>query len=339
MNQQTAIVILNYNGIDFLAKFLPILIENTAEAQIIIADNASTDDSVNFLNTNFPEIRIIKLFKNFGFAEGYNHALKQVDTRYYVLLNSDVEVTKNWLPPLINQLENQSVAACQPKILSFSNKEYFEYAGAAGGFIDYFGYPFCRGRIISNVEKDNGQYDDAKNIFWATGACLAIKADLFHAVAGFDGDFFAHMEEIDLCWRLQNAGYDIIYTSESKVYHVGGGTLPKSNSFKSFLNFRNGLFMVYKNFPKKNFYLRIFLRMILDGLAGLSYFIKGNFADFEAVFKAHMAFYKNLGKLNAKRKNLQTNQQVKSKLATEYSKSIIWEFLKNSKLKFSDLKF
>ena len=337
--KETAIVILNYNGLKFLADFLPILIKNTPDsAEIIVADNASTDNSVKLLEEKFPEIGLIVLPKNYGYAEGYNQALKQINCKYYVLLNSDVEVSANWLPPLIKLLEvNPDIAASQPKILSYNEKNNFEYAGAAGGYIDYFGYPFCRGRIISNIEQDLGQYDDTKKIFWASGACLAIKSEAFHKIGGFDGDFFAHMEEIDLCWRLQLAGYEIQYTSLSTVYHVGGGTLHKSNPFKTYLNFRNGLWMIFKNMPSKYFYLRIFCRMVMDGIAALSFLAKGQFKDFKAVFKAHISFYANIPQLLKKRAEIKKLPNSQTILPSIYKLSIIWEVLKRKKIKFSDL--
>ncbi|MES2795953.1 MAG: glycosyltransferase family 2 protein [Bacteroidota bacterium] len=336
--QNVAVVILNFNGKDFLNEFLPIVIQNTPHtARIIVADNHSMDGSILYLQENFPTVQIISLPANYGFAKGYNKALSQIEAEYFILLNSDVEVTPNWLEPLIDQLANPNVAACQPKILSYHRKEYFEYAGAAGGFIDSFGYPICRGRVISNLEKDDGQYDDHSKIFWASGACMAIKSKLFHKVRGFDDDFFAHMEEIDLCWRLQLAGHEIVYTSESVVYHIGGGTLSATNPFKTYLNFRNGLAMVFKNLPQENFIPKIFFRLVLDGIAGLGYLAKGQFGNFLAVIKAHFSFYGQLKSLIQKRNQVKKITINKSNLATIIPKSLIWEYLKKSSLKFSDL--
>ena len=269
---KTAVVILNWNGRKFLEQFLPSLIQNTQDenTQIVIADNNSSDDSIEFLNKNYPSIRQIIFDKNYGFTGGYNQALKQIEAKYFVLLNSDIEVTQNWLNPLVNLLESDNtIATCQPKIRSFHQKEYFEYAGAAGGFIDKYGYPFCRGRILDTVEKDMNQYNDIKDIFWASGACMLIRSDIFKQLNGFDDDFFAHMEEIDLCWRIKTAGHRIVYNPESVVFHVGGGTLPNNSPFKLYLNFRNNLFLLYKNLPEKNFVPVLVTRMLLDGLSAM----------------------------------------------------------------------
>jgi GT2 family glycosyltransferase len=250
---KTAVVILNWNGRNFLETFLPSVLEYSARcADVIVADNASTDDSVAFLQEHYPQIRIIEHPKNGGFSKGYNDALKQIDAEYYILLNSDVEVTPNWITPVIEMMDaDPSIAACQPKLRSFEDRSQFEYAGAAGGFIDAYGYPFCRGRIFDVLEEDRGQYDDACEVFWATGACLFVRADLYHALGGLDEDFFAHMEEIDFCWRLKNNGHKVMYCPDSTVYHVGGGALPKSSPRKTYLNFRNNLALLVKNLPSK----------------------------------------------------------------------------------------
>lgn len=300
---KVAIVILNWNGKQYLEKFLPTVIEySKKDAQIIVADNASTDDSVSYITENFPEVSIIHNKENYGFAKGYNEALKLVKSEYYVLLNSDVEVTENWINPIIELLEkDDSIAACQPKIKDYYNKDYFEYAGAAGGFIDRLGYPFCRGRIFESLEKDNGQYNDTIEIFWATGACLFIKAKCFHEVGGLDDFFFAHMEEIDLCWRLKNKGYKIMFSPDSTIYHVGGGTLNKMNPQKTFFNFRNSLLMLHKNLPKGKILTTILKRLILDGAAGIKILLEGKPSHFIAIIKAHFSFYSSLKQNKAKR--------------------------------------
>ncbi|MDR1973933.1 MAG: glycosyltransferase family 2 protein [Bacteroidales bacterium] len=294
-NVKVATVILNWNGKHFLEKFLPVLLScNTQErSEIIIADNASTDESVSFLKNNYPNIRIIENSFNEGFAGGYNTALKQVEAEYYILLNSDIEVTPHWIEPIIEMMDNdKKIAAVQPKILSYYEKEKFEYAGAAGGFIDYLGYPFCRGRIFANTEKDEHQYDNVCEIFWATGAAIFVRAEVYHSLGGLDRDFFAHQEEIDFCWRAKNNGYKIMYCPNSTIYHIGGGTLPKSSARKTYLNFRNNFALLYKNLPKNKFLKIFFLRFPLDILAAFSFLAKGNLAEFFAVFKAFRDFLK-----------------------------------------------
>lgn len=290
---QIAIVILNWNGRHFLEKFLPGVVQHSKDlARIVVADNASGDDSLAFLRTNFPEVDIIQLDQNYGFTGGYNRALQQVPEPYYVLLNSDVEVTEGWLTPLLKFMEKHpEAAACQPKIRSYNDRHLLEHAGAAGGFIDYLGYPFCRGRLYNHLEEDKGQYDQAVPVFWATGACLFIRKDDFHRENGFDENFFAHMEEIDLCWRLQQSGKEIWVIPGSTVYHVGGGTLPKNNPRKTFFNFRNNLMMLFKNLPGHRLIWLIPVRLLLDGLAGIKFFIDGDRKDTLAVIKAHFAFY------------------------------------------------
>ena len=261
--------------------------------EIIVADNASTDDSVVYIEENHPRIHIIKLDENYGFAEGYNKALRQVDADYYVLLNTDVEVTAGWLQPMLDMMRQKpDIAACMPKIRSAADRASFEHAGAAGGFIDKYGYAFCRGRVFHTVEKDNGQYDAETEIFWATGACCMIRAKLFHEMGGFDDNFFAHMEEIDLCWRLKNAGYTIWYTPRSVVYHIGGGMLPQSSPFKTFLNYRNNLLMMYKNLPTNCHKRILFIRMTLDWISALHSLLKGDVSVLKAVGKAHKSYRK-----------------------------------------------
>lgn len=338
---KTAVVILNWNGQQMFDTFLPSVIQhsNPGTAEIFVADNGSTDQSVEYLLKNFPSVKIIQLERNYGFAEGYNQALKQVDADYFVLLNSDVKVTPNWLESCINLCEqDQKIAVIQPKILSYNNPGEFEYAGAAGGFIDRYGYPFCRGRILNRIEKDSGQYNQPSPIFWASGACMFIRSSTFKEAGGLDGDFWAHMEEIDLCWRLKNSGYKIVYQPESVVYHLGGGTLSYGSPKKVYLNFRNNLWMLFKNLPKHQF-KRIFLaRMILDGVAAVKFILGFNFREFWAVVKAHYAFYKNLGKLIEKRKQVQKSVIVKEHNEV-YTKSIMWKFFLEKKRRFSELGF
>lgn len=287
-----AVVILNWNGIKLLEQFLPSVIQFSQDAAIYVADNASTDDSVNFVKQNFPTVKIIKNTGNHGFAKGYNDALKEVDAEIYALVNSDIEVTENWLKPIIETFDSEkNTAIIQPKILDFKNKEYFEYAGAAGGFIDKFGYPFCRGRIFDTIEKDNGQYNDNCEIFWASGACFFIRKKLYDELEGFDETFFAHQEEIDLCWRAQNDGHVIKYCHQSIVYHVGGATLQQGNPKKTYLNFRNSLLMMVKNLPKKGLFFVVFFRMILDGIAAVRFLLQGKFKHTLAILHAHFSFY------------------------------------------------
>ena len=292
---RTAIVILNFNGKSWLEKFLPTVILHSSISEIFVIDNASTDDSIHYLKENFPSVSIIINKENHGFAGGYNVGLKSIKADIYCLLNSDVEVTKNWIEPVLNLFErDKNIAAIQPKILSFSDKTKFEFAGAAGGFIDNVGYPFCRGRNFETIEKDSGQYDDETEIFWASGCALFIRSSDFWADNGFDERFFAHQEEIDLCWRLKNAGKKIFYTHRSTVYHVGGGTLNKTNPTKTFLNFRNNLIMLVKNLPLVTLLWVIPLRLILDGFAAIFLAKKEGFPHFIAVLKAHFSFYSQI---------------------------------------------
>ncbi|MBK6264859.1 glycosyltransferase family 2 protein [Marivirga sp. S37H4] len=293
MPDQVAVVILNYNGRNYLEQFLPSVIKHSKPHQVIVADNASTDDSISFLETHYPELRLIRLEENTGYAGGYNKALAQVEADYFILLNSDVEVTPDWIDPVIRLMQqNPKIVACQPKIKSFHQKSHFEYAGAAGGFIDYLGYPFCRGRILSSLEEDNGQFDDDKEVFWATGACLFVKSKDFFELGGLDDQFFAHMEEIDFCWRAKNAGYQIYYSSESTIYHVGGGTLQSESPYKTYLNFRNNLLMLYKNLNKMEFDSIYKQRKWLNYLAALQFFLKGKTTNAQAVLKADKDFHK-----------------------------------------------
>lgn len=329
-----AVVILNWNGKRFLEKFLPFLISNnSAGAEIIIADNASTDDSIDFLQKNYPVIRIIRNDANYGFAKGYNVALSQLEAEYFVLLNSDIEVTSKWIEPVIALMDSdKSIAACQPKILSYSEKEKFEYAGAAGGFIDKYGYPFCQGRIFQELETDKKQYEAAREIFWATGACLFVRAELYKKYGGLDDDFFAHMEEIDFCWRMKNIGYKIMYCSQSVIYHVGGGTLPKKNPKKTFLNFRNNFILLYKNLPSSQLFKVFAARLLLDGVAGTKFLFEGHVKDFFAVIHAHFSFYFTLGRHRKKRKALQ--QKDTSNI---YQRSIVYQHYMKGVKTFSQL--
>lgn len=313
---KTAVVILNWNGRLFLEAFLPTIIDTSGSAaEVIIADNNSSDDSISFLKKNFPEIRIIHNGGNYGYAGGYNRALKQIDADYFVLLNSDIEVTENWIEPVISLMESDPlIAACQPKILSFKNRDAFEYAGAAGGFIDRYGYPFCRGRLFQSIEKDEGQYNEVAEIFWASGACMFVRAKYFHEVGGLDEDFFAHMEEIDICWRLKHLGYKIMYCPYSTVYHVGGGSLDKSSPKKTYLNIRNNNTMLYKNLPPAQLFPVFISRFFLDFLAAIKFLIDGGVRHFGAVTRAHLGFYFSYKKNRLKRQ--QISHQNVSKIYT-----------------------
>lgn len=332
---ETAVVILNYNGKHFLQQFLPGVIAHSGTAKVIVADNASTDDSVQFLKENFQnQVEIIQLHTNLGYCGGYNASLKQIKAEYYVLLNSDVEVTPGWIEPVMSLFKgDDSIAAAQPKILSYHTRDEFEYAGAAGGFIDSLGYPFCRGRIFNSFEKDSGQYNDTRQIFWATGACLFIRASVFHKHNGFDEDFFAHMEEIDLCWRIQQTGMKIFYTGGSYVYHVGGGTLAKSNPRKTYFNFRNGLSLLVKNLSRTQLFWKIPLRLMLDWIAAAKFLLTGSPADAWAVVRAHVSFIKNLGRDYSKRSLPQV-----APIGTIYKGLLLIDYYLKGKRNFSDLR-
>lgn len=309
-----AVVILNWNGEKLLEQFLPSIIQFSPEATIYVADNASTDSSISFIKEKFPSIKIILNKSNLGFAGGYNEALKQVDADIFALVNSDIEVTENWLKPIIETYEKEpNTAIIQPKILDYKRKEYFEYAGAAGGFIDKYGYPFCRGRIFETLEKDHGQYNDNCEIFWASGACFFIRTSVYKELNGFDSDFFAHQEEIDLCWRAINKGYKIKYNSQSVVYHVGGATLQQGNPRKTELNFRNSLAMLVKNIPQKQLFSVILIRLILDGIAGIQFLFQGKLDHFLAILKAHFQFYNQFFINYKKRDQIQTEKYYNTK--------------------------
>jgi GT2 family glycosyltransferase len=331
---KTAIVILNWNGQKLLEQFLPSVVNfSLDEATIYIADNASTDDSVSYVKTHFPSVKIIKNSQNGGYSKGYNDALKTIDADIYCLLNSDVEVTENWLKPITEAFRNDiNTAIIQPKLLDFKEKTKFEYAGAGGGFIDVFGYPYCRGRIFNYLETDHGQFDDETEIFWASGACLFIRSTVYHEVGGLDEDYFAHQEEIDLCWRTQNLGYKVKYVGSSSVYHVGGATLKETNPHKTFLNFRNSLLNVVKNVPKERFLFVIFSRLLLDGIAGLKFIIELRPIHTLAIIKAHISLYKNSIKFLKKRKKLQ-------KKSTYFKHtSIVSQYFIFHRIKFKNLK-
>lgn len=299
-----AIAILNWNGKSWLEKFLPNVLENSQSAEVYVIDNASTDDSVAYISTCFPSVKIVINQQNHGFAGGYNEGLKQIHADIYCLLNSDVEVTPGWLDPVAALFEKSpDIAAIQPKVLDYNRKNFFEFAGAGGGLIDNLGYPYCRGRIFENIEEDKGQYNDETEIFWASGCCLFIRSEDFWKENGFDARFFAHQEEIDLCWRLKNSGRKIYYTGKSAIYHVGGGTLQKQNSRKTYLNIRNNLSMMLKNLPSDKLYL-IFIRLCLDGIAGIYFMFKHGFSHTWAVIKAHFGFYAQLpGTLKLRQQN------------------------------------
>ena len=322
--KKLAIVILNWNGRHLLETFLSNVVENSVDAEIIIADNASTDDSISYIRSNFPTIQIIQNDQNYGFAEGYNRSLQNVTAELILLLNSDIEVTANWLNPLLKTMEDPEIAGCQPKILSYKQRNHFEHAGASGGFIDKDYFPFCRGRIFDHFEEDHGQYDDEREIFWATGAAFLIRKELFTKAGGFDRDFFAHMEEIDLCWRIKKMGYRFHVVPESVVYHLGGGTLPYSSPRKVYLNFRNSLIMLIKNhsgwlFPK------LFWRMTLDGIAAIRFLIRGEMKQFFAVFNAHIYQYKNLRSLLKKRREIKSTEKNPNETGL-FQGSIIWNY-------------
>jgi GT2 family glycosyltransferase len=325
--KKIAVVILNWNGARLLKQFLPSIVKYSQHATIYLADNNSTDDSIAVVKEHFPSITIIQNEANYGYANGYNIALANVEEEYYALVNSDIEVTENWLAPILSIFDSKSeIAIIQPKILDYKNKSYFEYAGAAGGFIDKFGFPFCRGRVFDTIEKDHGQYDDEQEIFWASGACFFIIKEVFRKLNGFDGEFFAHQEEIDLCWRAFNLGYKVKYTYKSIVYHVGAATLNQSNPKKTFLNFRNSLLMLVKNLPKSKLIWIIFIRLCLDGLAGIQFIMKGKFNHCFAIIKAHLYFYLLIAKNLQKRNTTQQAQYY-------YTNSIVYRyFIKNTRL-------
>ncbi|TMM31002.1 glycosyltransferase family 2 protein [Polaribacter aestuariivivens] len=331
---KTAIVILNWNGQKLLEQFLPSVVSFSSElADIYVADNASTDTSISYIKEFFPSVKIIENAINGGYAKGYNDALQIIDADIYCLLNSDVEVTENWLVPILHLFKTEEkTAIIQPKLLDFKDKKKFEYAGAGGGFVDLYGYPYCRGRVFNNLETDDGQFNDTKEIFWASGACLFIRSKIYHHVKGLDEDYFAHQEEIDLCWRTQNIGYKVKYVGSSTVYHVGGATLQETNPHKTYLNFRNSLLNVIKNVPKKWFLFVVFSRLILDGIAGIKFIVELRPIHTWAILKAHFSFYKNFFKFLGKRRKLQKKQDY------NLHTSIVWQYFVLGRKKFDDLK-
>ena len=337
--KKTSVIILNWNGKKLLQQFLPSVLAHslTDDTEVIVADNGSTDDSVSFLQTHFPHVPLILFDKNYGFAEGYNRAIEQVESDYVVLLNSDIEITENWLPPLLDYLDQHpEVSAVQPKIKDFFHREKFEYAGAAGGFIDKYGYPFCRGRILHVLETDTGQYDDTVPIFWASGACMVIRRKDYLQAGGLDARFFAHQEEIDLCWRLNARGKKMVCVSASVVYHVGGASLDKENPQKLYLNFRNNLLMIYKNEPPATLISTFSIRYLLDFLAFLHLVLQGKFKNAQAVIRAHRDFlkmrtdYQNIRKENMEKSSV-------SSIPTRFSHSLLWKFYIHQQKTFSSL--
>lgn len=331
---KTAIVILNWNGKKLLEQFLPSIVKfSSDEAEIYVADNASEDTSISYIKHHFPSVKIVKNTENGGYAKGYNDALQKINADIYCLINSDVEVTQNWLNPILTVFNtDENTAIIQPKILAFKDKINFEYAGAAGGFIDLYGYPYCRGRVFNDIEKDRNQFNDVSEIFWASGACFFIRSKVYHQLNGFDEDYFAHQEEIDLCWRTQNIGYKVKYVGNSTVFHVGGATLKETDPQKTFLNFRNSLLNVVKNVPKKWFLFVVFSRLLLDGIAGLKFILELRPIHSLAILKAHFSFYTNFYKFLKKRKVLQKKSNY------NLHTSIVWQYFILGRKKFKDLK-
>jgi len=329
-----AVVILNWNGRALLEKFLPSVVEFSKEdAEVYVADNNSTDDSIAFLKKNYPGVKIIRNEVNGGYAKGYNDALRRIEADIYALVNSDIEVTENWLKPIKKEfLKNKKTAAIQPKLLDYKDKLKFEYAGAGGGFVDFLGYPYCKGRIFNELETDQGQYNDIYDIFWASGACLFIRSEVYHQMNGLDEDYFAHQEEIDLCWRIQNEGFNIKYVGASTVYHVGGATLQEANPRKTFLNFRNSLYTITKNVPKRYVIIVILFRLILDGVAGAKFLLELRPVHTWAIFRSHMSYYWNLPKTLGKRKRISFKQ-----LHYYQCFSIVWEHFILRKKRFDEI--
>ncbi len=337
--KKVSVVILNWNGAEMLRRFLPSVVRYSSgnDVEVCVADNASADESRAVVEKEFPSVRLICLDRNYGFADGYNKALEQVEARYAVLLNSDVEVTEGWLDTLVDYMDaHPDVAACQPKLLSFRDRKRFEYAGAAGGFIDRYGYPFCRGRIFDVVETDEGQYDTPVSVFWATGAALLVRLDIYRSAGGLDGRFFAHMEEIDLCWRLRSRGYSLVCVPASVVYHVGGATLKKENPRKTYLNFRNNMLMLYKNLPEAELDHVLSVRKVLDYMAAVSFLLKGERANFKAVLKARRDFRQMLPSFVADRKE-NLLKSATNNIPERFRFSVLWRSKVKRKKTFSRL--
>ena len=337
---KVAIVILNWNGAAMMRKYLPdVLRYSQGEAMVCVADNASTDDSVALLRSQFPEVRLVLLDKNWGFAEGYNLALQQIEAEYYLLLNSDIEVTPHWLTPLLTFMDaHPEAAACQPKLLSIFNRDQFEYAGACGGYMDRYGYPFCRGRMFDTVEHDSGQYDQTAEVHWATGAALLVRARIYKEVGGLDGRFFAHQEEIDMCWRMRIRGYGIYCVPDSRVYHVGGGTLPKSNPMKTYLNFRNNLTMLYKCLPQNSLKKVMRIRWWLDYMAAWqSLLLKRSIGDFKAVYRARRDFKRWRKDFEDDRRKI-AESRVGDGTKETYAASVLWQYYAKGRKRFGELK-
>lgn len=337
---KVAVVILNWNGSEMLRRFLPSVVQYSSleNVEICVADNASSDDSCSIVAHDFPMVRLIRLDRNYGFAEGYNRALSQIESEYVVLLNSDVEVTEGWLETMVDYMDaHTDVVACQPKVLSWSERDSFEYAGACGGYIDRYGYPFCRGRIFNVIEKDKGQYDSIRSVFWTTGAALFMRLAAYRAVGGLDSRFFAHMEEIDMCWRLRSRGMQLVCIPQSVVYHVGGGTLNKESPYKTFLNFRNNLLMLYKNLPQHELNVVLRVRKYLDFLAAILFLLQGNWSNAKAVFRARKEFGRM--QVDFKQDRLENlSKATMGNIPERYSFSIIWQSKIKCRCFFSSLK-